>query len=379
MEVPPDAGHNRIDLDRVDVLGALGERERGIVAAARADHQDLLEGPIRQPAMDLPMEVQVRGIVRADHRLQPDAVHEQVDGLTGAPRSSRDAPPVVVVRGDPVVGRPQVRSGRLGADEDEDAGHRRGGHGGPDRDPAAEREEADQDRHHREPRDRLEPGDREQAEPRDPGQRAHDVDAVRPQRRQASKQPTEREGKRRHQRDDEPHDQRQHQEVRVGAGAVLEAEEDLVLGIDLHVELRPQDQQDHPEQQQCERRDRQPRPGQPQQDSQADAEEARDQDEVAEIADVDDVRRDPANEQQLDEEQRGARQEQPDLGAGQDRDRRDEHARAAEPHERRRLAQRPRRNPPSSRGARIVRCISTRSSSSRRSARPGEPTRPSTG
>ena len=112
-----------------------------------------------------------------------------------------------------------------------------------------------------------------------------------PERRQAPEQATERQRKRRHQRDDEPHDERQHEEVRVGAGAVLEAEEDLVFRIDLDVQLRPQDKGHDAEQQQGEGRDRQRR-ARASRGSEADPQKARDQHEVAEVADVDDVRRD---------------------------------------------------------------------------------------
>ena len=80
---------------------------------------------------------------------------------------------------------------------------------------------------------------------------------------EAPEQATERQRKRRHQRDDEPHDERQHEEVRVGAGVVLEAEEDLVFRIDLDVQLRPQDKGHDAEQQQGEGRDRQRRRARP--------------------------------------------------------------------------------------------------------------------
>ncbi len=53
------------------------------------------------------------------------------------------------------------------------------------------------------------------------------------------------------------------------------------------------------------------------QDAEADAQEAGHQQEVAEEADVADVGRDPADEQQLDEEERRAGQEEPDAWIGQ--------------------------------------------------------------
>ena len=58
----------------------------------------------------------------------------------------------------------------------------------------------------------------------------------------------------------------------------------------------------------------------PRQDAHADAQEAGHEQEVAEEADVGDVRRHPADEQQLDEEDRAAGQEETDVVARQDRD-----------------------------------------------------------
>jgi hypothetical protein len=51
----------------------------------------------------------------------------------------------------------------------------------------------------------------------------------------------------------------------------------------------------------------------PEQDAQPDTQEAGDEQEVGEEADVLDVGRDPADEQQLDEEDREARQEEPNV------------------------------------------------------------------
>ena len=53
------------------------------------------------------------------------------------------------------------------------------------------------------------------------------------------------------------------------------------------------------------------------QDAEADAEEARHQQEVAEEPDVADVRRDPPDQQQLDEQDRGAGQQESDRSAGE--------------------------------------------------------------
>ena len=46
-----------IDLDRVDVPGAMRERDRRIRAAARADDQNVRVRPVREPPIDLPIEL----------------------------------------------------------------------------------------------------------------------------------------------------------------------------------------------------------------------------------------------------------------------------------------------------------------------------------
>ena len=102
----------------------------------------------------------------------------------------------------------------------------------------------------------------------------------------------------------------QHPDVRLDPGLDRSAEQHVVRRCDRDVELGRRDQLDDHEEQQRERR--QPRAGvaAAQDDPEADAEEARDQDEVREEAEVDDVRRDPADQEQLDEQHRRAGQEQ---------------------------------------------------------------------
>ena len=110
--------------------------------------------------------------------------------------------------------------------------------------------------------------------------------------------------------------------------ALGEAEEELVLGVDLDVELGREDEGHDHEEEQGEGRERQPPAPPAQEDAEADAEEAGHQQEVAEEADVPDVGRDPADEQQLDEEQRRAGQEESDAWVGQRLDPEDDLARA---------------------------------------------------
>jgi hypothetical protein len=78
------------------------------------------------------------------------------------------------------------------------------------------------------------------------------------------------------------------------------------------------DQRHHAGQQEGERRQARSGAVAPEQDAQADAQEAGDQQEVGEEADVLDVGRDPADEQQLDVQDREAGQEQADIVTAQD-------------------------------------------------------------
>ena len=104
--------------------------------------------------------------------------------------------------------------------------------------------------------------------------------------------------------------ERQDQEVQVSGAVLGETEEELVRRVDLDVELEPVDEGHDGGEQEGERREARIGATAAEDDAEADAEEARDQQEVAEEADVLDVRRDPADEQQLDEQDRHARQEQ---------------------------------------------------------------------
>ena len=87
----------------------------------------------------------------------------------------------------------------------------------------------------------------------DPEHRAGDVDGVRPQRRHRTQKRPERQRQRRHQRRHEDDDQRQDDEVDVGAGRGVEPEEDLAGVAGLDVELGAVDQEDGHEQQGRER------------------------------------------------------------------------------------------------------------------------------
>ena len=102
----------------------------------------------------------------------------------------------------------------------------------------------------------------------------------------------------------------------------LEPEEDLVGGRDLDVELRRRHQHEHDRQQRPEGREGQSPAVPAEDDPQADPQETGHQQEVAEEADVLDVGRDPADEQQLGEQEGAAHEQQLNFVSSQRSDRR---------------------------------------------------------
>ena len=167
-------------------------------------------------------------------------------------------------------------------------------------------------------------------ERRDPEHRACDVDRVRLQRWHRPKQRAEWQRQGRDESRDQHDEQRQDDEVGVRTGRLLEPEEELVRVASLDVQLRAVHQQDGHEQQDREGRDRQTDAAPAEQDAHADAEEARHQQEVAEEPDVTDVRGDPPDQQQLDEQDRGAGQEKANRSAGERPERGDRASRIRE-------------------------------------------------
>ena len=66
-----------VDLDRVDVAGAVRERDRRVRARARADDQDLVVRPVGEPLVELVVELLLRRVDRVE-RLVGDAVDVDV-------------------------------------------------------------------------------------------------------------------------------------------------------------------------------------------------------------------------------------------------------------------------------------------------------------
>ena len=100
VDLGADRLDRRVDLDRVDMTRAPGKGERGVRPAARADDQDVLVGPAREPLVDLVVE-RLLGAGPVDDRVERlvrDAVDVDVDD-----------PARVGVLADPVVGRPDAR------------------------------------------------------------------------------------------------------------------------------------------------------------------------------------------------------------------------------------------------------------------------------
>ena len=104
----------------------------------------------------------------------------------------------------------------------------------------------------------------------------------------------------------------------------VEAEHHLAARVDLNVQLGVRDQHHHGEQQDRERRGGQVHEASPEKDADADPEEARNEEEVREEPDVADVRRNPTDQQQFREEDRGTNEQQLDVGPVQNRQRSDD-------------------------------------------------------
>ncbi len=289
-----------VDLDGVDMTRAVVQRQRDVRAAARSDDEHLGIGPVGEPAVDLLVELLDALLPDRMQRLVGDAVDRDVNQAF-ARREGADA----------VVGRPDVVRVSCGLLEDEhDHCDQRTDidEGEPRPAATAEFESDHQPDGNREPDQRIRAQSGQQAERGDAGERADDVDGVRLEWRHALEQRTEWQGQGRQQRSDEADDERQDQEVLVRRSILRKAEEQLVLGVDLHIELEVEDVEHDQRQQHSERRQPRVKALAPEDDAQADAQEARNQQEVAEEADVLDVGRDPTDEHQLDEQNRQAGQ-----------------------------------------------------------------------
>ena len=124
---------HRVDLDRVDVPGALREGDGDVVAVARADDQDVAERPV----LEVPVGIEVEGVVAPQQTHRVDRLVRQavdLDRLYAVGRA-RDAHLVV---GRPVLIRDE--GDRAESDHDGQQSHdicprpRRGpGRPGPDR------------------------------------------------------------------------------------------------------------------------------------------------------------------------------------------------------------------------------------------------------
>ena len=225
----------RVDLHGVDGLDLVGEGIRGVRPASGADDERVPEAPARKPLVDLIVEGLGRGRVDVYrmHRLVRDPVHRD-----RRIRSRR------ALHADPVVGRPEIATGRRADHESAGRDDECAVDDGEAAQRIRERAAGQQGSEDAEPDRRLRAQDGEAGEERDAADRPGDIEGVRAERGHRAEERAERQRERAHHRGDEDEDEREHQEVRVGRVALRESEENLVARADLHVQLRAQDQGD---------------------------------------------------------------------------------------------------------------------------------------
>ncbi len=291
----------RVDVDGVDVLGALGQCDRDVGPGPCADDQYVVQRVVRSPLVRLGVLLLAVGQLPVGGRHQ--LVRNAVD---------RDVHDVDVVE-DPVLGLDLVVRGPADAGS-ERLQQQRNDH--PDPDDRGEDPLPAADQQHETGRDQEAPDigrgaqERHAGEQRDADQRTDQVVSIGGQRTQAPEAPADDLG--RTGQDDRDHDEddRQHQPGRrpggVQRGEVDDRGPDLIL--DLH---REQQDEEHQRGQQ-DRRDRQDRPAPAgDQEADADTQERAEQHEVREIAQVHDVGTQPTDQREFQEQHHGAAEHQP--------------------------------------------------------------------
>ena len=108
VEVDPDLCELGIDLDRVHVPGTACEGERRVGAATGTHDQRVVEGPLREPIVDLAVQLTTAGFLGGDHRLVRDAIDAQEPWRIAIGRVERDLPTVAIETCDAVVRRPDL-------------------------------------------------------------------------------------------------------------------------------------------------------------------------------------------------------------------------------------------------------------------------------
>ena len=293
MQLAPGSLQTGVDLDGVDAVRALGERQRDVVAVPRADDQHVARWAIQMRVR--PRVERGADLVEREHRLVRERVHADRDPSACVGAVDRD----------PVVRRPDV-VWRKGPERqhDRDPRHRgRAAHEAPGR---RQREEGDRQQHA--PHDRTEPQERQRREHDDAQQAPRDVQAVGLERLEPLEQPSHALGDVRHHPDrpEEQHGQRDPDRRRGQPERALEP------GGVAEILHDPHDEHERGEDRERGRRPPEPVPlaARPQEPD-ADPEEARQQHEVREVRDVHLIRRDPADQRQLGEEHDPTREHQP--------------------------------------------------------------------
>ena len=282
-----------IDLYRVDVLGALQEGVRHVVAGSGADDQDVAERVAW--CVQIRLGVDLLQLAGRDDVLVRDPV--DVDGIPIAGLDHRDA----------VVGRPDVAGGQRFRPEQHHQAHDRG-----DLEKTGARAVKQQHdgRDHERPDDRLRVEERQQRKGRDAGDAANDVQPVGIQRPEPDEGPGDA-------LTDHFHDGGHGQEhdgqcdPRRGTAGVeppVAEEQELVTGSDDLDREHPDEQDQQGQRHRGKGEEVHPGPGP--QEPDADAQEAAEQDEIGEVRQVDDQRAGPADQGQLDEQHQEAEHEE---------------------------------------------------------------------
>ncbi|WP_345155584.1 hypothetical protein [Nonomuraea rubra] len=292
----------RVDLDGVDAGGALGQRDRHVGAAARADDEHvpgLLARPlVRQAVLGLPLQAGMGG-----HGL---LVRDAVDRDVGDGNADLHE----LLGGDLVVRRPDRPGGeRLGQQQPD---HDQGGHG---HEPHVEHprlrheQQAVADGRDEPPEHRRRAEERQRGERGDAGEAADQVVPVGLQARQLGKAPPDQlGGAHEHDRGGTEDHRQDRPRGRTVGGQTRPVQDALGIAVDGDGEGQHDDGQDG---QDDGRVVRLPLRAPHAQETEPDAKEGAEQHEIGEITEMDDVGPGPPDQCQLKEEHEGTGEDEP--------------------------------------------------------------------
>ena len=293
MELDADGHQLRIDLHRVDRLGAIGERGCHIVAVACPDHEDA-----RRWMREAPVDQLVVGVASGgDRSLMRDPVRIDEGRRAAVPNLQT------------IVGGPDRVRGKCSDHEHRE--HRSDGDPLKHRRASVERNEERGD--HETPRDRAQAGEPDGREDHDPRDRTQDVKAIRIERGEPGEPHGHAVRDRRHRHSRRDEDEGEHQPDRQPVDLNAEIHQVPARAVDRCREREHQtNEQGENDRSFSEEIRLLVGPKEPD----PDAEEAAQQDEVGEIRKVDDIGAGPADQSQLNEEHQEGRQEQIDTVTG---------------------------------------------------------------